>query len=240
MRPVDLIGIWDVMHSGGEATDVLLVAAGDLRLWHQSCRLFGGWDANTAGMFVAHIFGSSGRCEQVAAPGWLTRTTGFRHGETGPVLLDSAGDVTARLRPGAAAPPDPHTAADRLEPPEVTDEVRARYASPAPLPDGWFPAGASDLTGRWLPTDPPTSQAYVELHASGAWHGYDGCNRSGGRWVAGPDGLLLALSGFQTLIACDNIPIDGWLVGAARAALADGDLVLFDHAGDEIARLHRA
>lgn len=239
VSPVDLIGIWDVVDSGADAADVLLFAPRELRLWHQSCRLFGGWDANAAGMFVAHVFGSSGRCERIEAPNWLARTTGFRHDEAGPVLLDSAGEVTARLRPRAAAPPDPNTAAG-VEPPEVTDGVRARFAPPAPLPGGWARAGASDLVGRWLPADPPTTRAYVELHPSGAWRGSDGCNHSGGRWVAGPDGLLLAISGPHTLIACDNIPIDGWLVGAARAALADGDVVLFDRAGDEIARLRRA
>jgi hypothetical protein len=40
-------------------------------------------------------------------------------------------------------------------------------------------------------------------------------------------------------MACDNVPISGWLAEARRAGLDGAELVLFDGAGKELGRLRR-
>lgn len=243
--PVALIGAWEVAETGetGEPGDhSIRLALGQLRVWRECGTVTGTWRAETSGLFVADTSGGSAGCTSAgepAAPGWLDRASYFQlEGET-PVLLDAQGELTARLLPGAELAPEPDLAASEVEPPEVTDEVREALAPAAPLPPELAPAGPDTLAGRWAPAD-AGSPAYLELAAGGDWQGFDGCNEFEGRWTAGSDGAIVAVMGPSTMMGCDNIPVGGWLAGAARAGL-DGDvLVLFDLRGEEVGRLQPA
>jgi hypothetical protein len=234
--PVELIGTWAVEDPSGTDQGVIRLSPADFRWWSECGRIWGTWKANPAGMWVGYGFASSGPGCDPGTPDWMARAVAFRPGPEGVNLIDVDGEVTARLRPGATPPPDPNLAPSKATPPEVTDEVRERYTPPADLPSGLDPADSAALIGRWRPAD-RGGRAFVELEADGSWRGSDGCNSEGGRWVAGPDGLLLAVQGISTLIGCDNVPVGGWLVRAARAGLDGDDLVLVDRAGAEIGRL---
>jgi hypothetical protein len=243
--PVDLIGSWTLAEVAGEGDSVIRLALNEVRVWRDCGILSGSWRADSYGQFVAYIAGYSESCGSADAstPEWLSRATSFAVDGDARLLLDAQGDVTARLLPGAEPTPGPNLAPSEAEPPVVTDELRRALAPAAPLPPELDPAGADALTGRWVPADGSTSSMdtpYVELAADSGWQGSDGCNGYNGRWIAGPDGALLAVSGGLTLVGCDNVPVGGWLAGASRAGLAGDVLVLLDAHGDELGRLRRA
>jgi hypothetical protein len=223
MDPTILIGSWQVADAGGQSGAVVQFGAGDVQVRADCGRLLGSWRANPLGMFVAGIHGWDGQCTGNTAPQWLATATGFRDHGDGPQLLDRDGQVTARLVPAGTRQPG---------------ESPQPYATPAPLPPGLVPADAASLLGRWHPVESPASKAFLELAHSGEWSGSDGCNGQGGRWVAGPDGALLATSGVTTLMACDNqVPVGSWLSTAARAGFDGTELVLLDVDGNPVGRL---
>ena len=236
--PVELIGDWAVEDSTGTDQGVIRLSPGDFRWWWSGCGRIGTWTANPAGMWVGYAYATSGPgCDAPGTPRWMAQAVAFRPVPEGVTLIDVDGEVTARLRPSATPPPGPTMAPSRTTPPEVTDDVRERYAPPADLPPGLDPADSAALIGTWRPADGAGVGVFLQLDRDGSWHGSDGCNQQGGRWVAGPDGLLLAVSGPSTLIGCDNVPVGGWLTQATRAGLDGEDLVLVDRTGAEIARL---
>lgn len=234
--PVELIGIWAVADPAGTDQGVIRIAPDGFSWWPECGHIAGTWRANPAGMWVGYVHSWGPGCDPTDTPGWMARAVAFRPGPAGVDLIDVDGETTARLRPGATPPPGPGVAPSEVAPPEVTDEVRDRYAPPADLPSGLAPADSAALVGRWRPADQGAG-AFVQLDPDGSWHGSDGCNQQGGRWVAGQDGLLLAVSGFSTLIGCDNVPVGSWLTQAARAGLDGDDLVLVDRAGAQVGRL---
>lgn len=213
------------MTAAGESDATLRLEPGQLEARAECGELLGSWRANRYGMFVALVHGSDSGCVAGPTPGWLDGSTGFRYEGGSPVLLDRDGEVIARLS-GAG------------DLPEIDDEVREQYAPPAPLPDGLPPVDDAQLLDRrWYPADPPGA-AYLEFAGHGSWSGLDGCNHQGGRWVSGPDGALLAVSGVNTLMACDGqVPVGSWLTAAARAGLDGDELVLLDTGGEEVGRL---
>ena len=177
---------------------------------------------------------------------WLTSVTGFAEAEGGYELLDAQGDAVATLTVDGAPPETPGLDDSVREAPEVTPEIEAMFAEPAPLPAGVEPV--TELVGRWLPVVPPadgdeaeqpTTEPFVEFVADGTWTGSDGCNGHGGRWAATPEGSLIATAGPSTLIFCEGAPVGVWMSTAASAGLADEQLVLFDNAGTELGRLAR-
>lgn len=244
--PVGLIGSWTLTGLADQSGDTAIrLALGDVRVWRDCGVLSGTWRANEYGQFVAYIGGYSGDCGSapVTTPEWLSRATSYDVDGEARLLLDAQGQPVARLEPGAAPAPGSDMAPELAAPPEVTDEVRRALAPAAPLPAGLTPADASTLTGRWVPDDAALrgmENPYLELAADGSWQGSDGCNGQAGRWVAGPDGALLAAVGASTMIGCNNVPVGGWLAGASRAGF-DGDvLVLLDAQGGELGRLQPA
>lgn len=232
--PVGLLGRWRVTtpDPGAELVELRL-EPGSFEVAAECGELLGSWRANPYGMFVALPFGADAACRDSATPGWVEGSFGFRAEDAGFVLLDREGEVTARLGPAGSPTPD------RTGPPEVSQQDRERYALPAALPDDLAPVAAADLVDRrWYPVEPSGGAAYLEFGTNGEWSGFDGCNRQGGRWVSGPDGALLAVSGVSTLIACSlQVPVAGLLVPAARAGLDRDELVLLDPAGEEVGRL---
>lgn len=227
--PVGLLGSWILGGVTGEDGSVVRLALGEIEVGRDCGTIRGSWRANSYGLFVAYIW--SGDCGlDVSTPEWLSRATSFDVDGVERLLLDVQGNVTARLLP-----------AD--EPTVVTDEARQALAPAAPLPPALEPVRADALTGRWVPagsTGGRPETPHVELAADGSWRGSDGCNADSGRWVAGPDGALLAVGGAITLVGCDNIPVGGWLAGASRAGFDADLLVLLDAEGEELGRLRSA
>lgn len=241
--PVDLIGTWRLTDTGDPGDRIVRLGPDDLWVWRE-CGVAGGtWRADHGGRFVAYLSQATGGCADPGAftPDWLARTVSFEVAGAERVLRDADGAVTARLLPGAEPTPGPDLAPSLVAPPEVTDEVREAFAPAEPLPPALVPPAAEELVGRWVPELQPASAepAYVSLSADGSWEGSDGCNRQAGRWVAGPDGVLLAVAGPSTMIGCDNVPVGGWLAATWRAGL-DGDrLVLLDREGGQLGTLVR-
>lgn len=241
--PVALIGLWTVKDAESEAEGtVLRVAPDSLSLWRECGTLMGGWRADTAGLFVADVHGSTGcPMSDPLTPEWLESATAFQVTGEERVLLDLRGEPVARLLPGGKPEPDPNMAASEAEPPVVTEEARQALARTAALPAALNAPDRGALVGRWVPASGGRGSgpkpAHVELRADGSWTGSDGCNGLGGRWVAGADGALLATSGVSTMIGCDNAPIGEWLASARRVGLDGETLVLVDAAAKEIGRL---
>lgn len=240
--PVALIGLWTVKDAEGEAAGtVLRVAPDSLSLWRDCGTLMGGWRADTAGLFVADVHGSTG-CGGADAlnPAWLEGAVAFQVAGEERVLLDLRGEPVARLLPGGKPAPNPNMAASEAEPPVVTEEARQTLARTAALPAGLDAPDRGALVGRWVPEGGRGNgpkPAHVELQPDGKWTGSDGCNGLGGRWAAGADGALLVTSGVSTLIGCDNAPIGEWLGTARRVGLDGETLVLVDATAKEIGRL---
>lgn len=239
--PTALIGMWSVTAAEGEEKgSVLRIAPEGMSLWRDCGTLMGNWRADTAGLFVADMYGSTGCAPETPMPGWLRAAVAYQIEGDERVLLDDQGKPVARLLPGGKPAPNPNVAPEEAQPPVVTDEARRSLARAAALPAGLSAAERGALVGRWVPEGSRglgAKRAYVELRADGDWKGSDGCNGLGGRWGAGQDGSLLATSGVSTLIACDNAPIGEWLSAARRAGLDGETLVLVDAEGKELGRL---
>jgi hypothetical protein len=182
----------------------------------RSCgALTGAWRADASGLFVGHVFGSTG-CQLPIepAPGWLLRAAAFRLDGTDRLLVAPDGTVAARLRP-VASPDAP--------PPTPTDQQRREYGAPAALPRNLVPAGRQALIGRWLPAGSmSTDRPNLEFLADTAWRGSDGCNGHGGRWVTGADGALLGSGGPSTDMGCPGVPVGAWMADVRRAGLDGG------------------
>lgn len=243
--PVALVGNWTLAEVAEEPSGILRIAPDQIQLFGRCGMLVGSWRADAAGLFVAGTFGASGAegvagCEKAAesTPPWLRRVTSYRLVGGTPVLLDNQGAPVARLLPGAKPTAGPNLAASEVAPPEITDEVRRRFAPAAALPARLTPADRDRLVGKWVPARGPRT-AYVEFRADGEWRGSDGCNGQAGRWVAGPAGALLATTGFSTLIGCDSAPVGAWLSSTWRAGLDGETLVLLDAGAEEVGRMRR-
>ncbi|WP_428963196.1 META domain-containing protein [Micromonospora fluostatini] len=245
-EPTGLIGSWTVAGVEGAAGSVLRLAPDGLTLV-ADCVRRGQWRAHPDGLFVAYLSSLDGDRGCTGAdpvtPGWLSRATGFRSDGDARVLVDEQEQVVARLQPGARPTAGPYLPPADTEPPVVTDEARRRLDPAARLPGTLVVPGRDGVLGRWVPASGALGgprAAYVELRADGEWRGSDGCNGQAGRWVLGPAGAFLAVTGPTTLIGCANVPVASWLDDARRVGLADGVLVLVDGQGTETARLTRA
>jgi META domain len=239
--PLRLIGSWRL--EGADEQGAVLRLAGDgvdLSVFRRCGLLSGHWRADENGLFVGQVSGTIG-CppSELATPEWLARVSRYRVDGDSPVLLDERGAVIARLRAGADPTPVPtYMRPEDAEPPTVTDQARRRFVPAAPLPAGLTPAEPAALVGRWELADP--RKPFLEFRVDGSWDGSDGCNRSSGRWVLGPGGAILTVSGPTTLIGCDSPSAPGWLGEARRVAIDGGTLVLVGGDGREVGRLPRA
>jgi hypothetical protein len=247
-----LIGNWYVTGDGVEPGLMATVDAGEFRVWQKCGAAFAQWRASTSGLFAAGVSGWSGPCGDRPDLPWLDTATGWQPDGDGIVLVAGDGSTLARLAPGATPKADKNTLGSLADPPVVTDEIRAILnASPSMGSGTTSSATRSMLVGSWVAVRPspspssalgsPAEAPGFTLRDDGTWRGTDGCNGSGGRWNADPEGRIIASSGPSTLVGCNSINAPGWL-GAALLAGFDGDnvLVLFDYQGVELGRLTRA
>lgn len=251
--PLALIGLWTITEADEEKGAILRLAE-RLTLFRACGYIAGTWRASADGLFVGHTAsGGPGRrpgvtptgpCASgpgdVTTPGWLRRVSGFRQDGDAQLLLDEQGETVARLVPGARLTPGPNLDAMGTAPPVVDDDARRVMAPASPVPTNLRPAVRSDLPGRWVAAeDLWNDAAFVEFAPNNEWHGSDGCNAQGGRWVFGSAGALLATDGPSTMIGCDGMLVGLWLRHTYRAGF-DGDvLVLLDQTGKEVGRLLR-
>ncbi|WP_232664374.1 META domain-containing protein [Pseudonocardia sp. TRM90224] len=232
--PLQLVGTWTVHDAGYGDGAVVHVWAGRFTVI-DDCLQFGGpWRAGWTGDLIAGVTMTSG-CRK-AVPEWVTKATKVSINGTERMLTGADGTVAARLVASDAPPPEyePTPAST------VTDEVRAEWGRPAPLPQHLRPVSPAALAGRWTPERKTDSQPFLDFATDGTWTGSDGCNRTAGRWIVALDGTLLATDLLeQTLIGCDNLPVGTWLTGARRAGLDGETLVLLAADGTETGRLTR-
>ncbi|MBN0041822.1 META domain-containing protein [Cellulosimicrobium cellulans] len=241
--PVGLVGMWRVSGAEGEGPDTWLrLDAGRYMLWG-GCDGYveGGWEAAGRAFVASDPYGAVAACgaDGIREVPWLRAVVAYEPAGEGWRLLDADGDVVAGLRVDGAPAPIPDAAEHDARAPEVTDDVRAAFDDPAPLPDGLAPAAVRDVVGRWEPSGSFATDPHVVFHEDGTWSGSDGCNGAGGAWALDDGGRLLATAGPQTLMACDGAGVPGAVSGAARAASDGGRLVLLDADGTEIVRLVR-
>jgi hypothetical protein len=248
--PAQLVSTWTVVTPPSDAGANLLIGnrvdAG-LGLF-LSCGLMSGeWRANAHGMFIASEDGGDGDCfsnQSDPWPRWLDATAFRSDGVGDLLLLDPSGAILARLQPGGHPTTGPNDSGEFASPPVVSPTMRDSFKEPEPLPDGVSPASASDVLGRWLPLpgDRPggSDRAYVTFEADGRYSGSDGCNGTGGRYVMGADGLILATSGGSTLIGCENSPLSSWPSESGRVGLRDGHLIFVDPDGHILGEAVRA
>jgi hypothetical protein len=250
--PTRLVGSWHLAATGEEPDAILTIGdreSGELVLFRRCGMFFGEWRANPHGLFIGAFDGGDGSCYQGSprpAWPWLGRVVGFRRDGSTMLLLDRTGATVARLTPGAHPHAGPNDSARYADPPVVTNAIRDKVRDPAPLPAGLRPATSSDVLGRWLPVvgheqqSPVADRAYIAFGRDGRYTGSDGCNGAGGRYLVGPEGLLLATAGVSTAIGCTNSPVSAWPTRAGRVGLRHGRLVFVSPPGTILGETARA
>jgi heat shock protein HslJ len=228
--------MWTLADAGAEAGTVVGLTPGELTIYQECGGLMAAWRADAQGLFVGSLAASTDACDPETRVGWLDKAAAYRLDGRNVVLLDVDGRTVARLV-ASGEPPRP----DR-ESFEVTEQVRNSFGPAASLPARLRVAGHKELLGRWVPIGekwgtpkPP----HLELRADGRWLGWDGCNGSGGGWVLGSAGTVLATTGPSTLIGCDGAPVNAWLSSARLAGFDGATLVLLDQDAKELGRLRR-
>lgn len=230
--PVDLVGLWRVSEAADEGADTWLrLDARELVLWRDCGYLSGAWHADSVA-FLATISASSGACAdagEMATADWLTSAWSYEATDIGWQLLDREGSPVAELTQDGAPEPVDNAPQEWTQPPEITDETRAAFEDPAPLPDDREPVTEDALIGRWEPvTDHPTDP-FLEFGADGSWSGSDGCNGLGGGWRLDGD-LLIATAGPQTAIGCAGEDLT--VMGRLRASVESHRLTVYDITGE--------
>lgn len=244
--PLALVGTWRVEAAGEEPGAVLQIGR-EFTLWRHCGYFFGGWRANRDGLFLTYVSSSADACFPNTGPdptkGWWVRVTKFSVAGETRELLDADGVKVARLLPEGSVGPD--LVAHEPEPAPLNEvRLRQELRPVAPLPSGLSAADHAMLIGRWVPTSDPRASRhetpYLQLSADGSWSSSDGCNGGMGAWLSGPNGDVLAVGGFSTLIGCNNLNVDGWLTQASKAGFDGSVLVLLDADGHRTGRLRRA
>lgn len=239
---IGLVNLWRVANAAGESAETWLrLDANEFQLWRDCGLVMGSWDA-TDSLFLAGVNSASGECATEALPAvdWLESATSFAKTADGYELRANDGEVVASLTIDGAPQPTDTAAELYAQPPEITDDVRSRFAVPAPLGDDFDPAAADALAGRWVPVEKTPTDPHAEFNADGTWTGSDGCNGASGRWTVAESGEFLATSGPSTLMYCEGAPVPAWVAQASAAGLDDaGQLHLFDSSGTALGSLIR-
>lgn len=241
-EPWDLVGLWRVSGAEGESADTWLrigAQPDDLTLWRECGYQSGTWAAG-GGSVLFDIYTAHEECVeggQIPVVVWLADAVAYSATADGWALRAADGTVTARLTVDGAPPSHPDLSDDYREPPVIGAAEREKLTVTSPSTDA-APAAASDLVGRWVPEGPAVAtDPHLVVEENGTWTGSDGCNGFGGRWASTTPGSLVSTIGASTLIGCEGSGAPA-MFGQARSVALDGStLVLFDAAGDEVARL---
>ncbi len=239
--PLQLVGTWRVMDTGGSVAPYVSIGDGGLVVWASCGQMMGEWRADQRGSFVGELDGGNSVCFDAGLnPRWLTSAVAYRLTGSDELLLDTNGQVAGRLVPASVPRALPKGLARSYLHPRMSRWVRKDYIQDnGPLPSGVIPATRSQLVGRWVPFDLPLDHApgsYLTLSKDGSWTG--GC--TGGRWAAGRGGALVDVSLPNDLMFCNAVDVELWLNNTTEAGFQGRTLVLVDAAGHVVGRLQRA
>ena len=240
---IGLVNLWKVTDAAGEAQEMWLrLDVNEFQLWGDCGVIWGSWRA-TDSLFLADANSPTFDCpaiDSIPAVDWLESAISFAETSDGYELLSDDGEVVASLTIDGAPEPIDTAAEFYTQPPEITAEVRAQFAVPAPLGADFAPASVDALQGRWTPTEKAPTDPHVEFNSDETWIGSDGCNGGSGRWTVADSGEFLATSGPSTLMWCEGAPVPTWVAQASAAGFdAAGVLHLFDSAGTTLGTLTR-
>jgi len=241
--PAALVGTWHVEATGEPASSVLVL--GEQAALQRSCgSLDVVWRADPAGIFLGGSDSGDSPCFPASGQPvitWLTTATSFRvNGDGTRSLLSPDGTILARLLPGAKLR-GATAIRSAIDPPALTDTLRAQFAAPAPLPAEYRAPMAVELLGIW---SPPSfgigrDQPNATFKADGSWSGSDGCNGVSGRWAVASGGDWAATAGGSTLVGCNGSDAASMVPRAQQVGLDGTALVFFDSHGKELTRLVR-
>jgi hypothetical protein len=239
--PLQLVGTWRVIDTGERLAPYVSIGDGGLVVWASCGQMMGEWRADQHGSFVGELDGGNSVCFGTGLnPRWLISTVAYRPTGSDELLLNTNGQVAARLVPASVPQALPKGLARSYLHPTMSASIRRDYIQDnGPLQSALIPATPRQLVGRWVPFGVPLDHApgsYLTLSADGSWTG--GC--TGGRWAAGRGGALVDVSRPSDLMFCNAVDVEVWLNNTTEAGFQGRTLVLVDAAGDVTGRLRRA
>lgn len=248
-----LVGTWSVTGAAVAAGQTVTVSPFELRVWVPCGHVSGSWRATTTGLFAGDVYSWSGGCSPGLRFPWLDTAAGWRPDGSSFRLVDAQGQDVAVWAPAPAPTDEAYAGIPVPDQASLSDEDR-RIMNTSPTMGAGIETVATRelLVGSWSAVPPQSAppdggpgaewpEASLTLDEDGTWSGTDGCNGGRGRWNADDGGSIIATSGPQTLVGCNNIDAPRWLGSAFLAGFTDdGALVLLDHQGAELGRLTRS
>jgi len=234
-QAIELVGMWHVTGIEGDpAATFLRIDARELLLFTPCGAEYGSWrvagtdllmSVGTVTALAEQDAGATGvECAGDAGTAtvpWVDSVDSYRAAGDGSfTLLDGSGEPVATLAEDGAPEPDPNLPEDFLRAPEITEDTRAWFTEGRPLPAD--ATAATDLVGRWIPTEKTgdLTDPFVTFAGDGSYEASDGCNGGAGRWELGADGVFLATSGPSTLMFCEGAAVPLWISQATIATSA--------------------
>jgi hypothetical protein len=244
-NPLALVGRWSVK-GAGEPAGTTLILGDQLTVFEACGALFGEWRAGHDGAFISYVDGGDRACfrqaHDLSVP-WLSHVTSYRVQGSSRLLLNSSGQVVARLSPGGRPKVSRHDDPSEADAPTRTRALRTTLAPSPSLPAGLHPATKGRLVGRWRALGPHrgSPKGFVQFGTNGAWRGSDGCNGATGQYAIDDSGrLIITPGGFNGLVGCVSSPAQYWAEQARAAGIdSHGDLVLFSVHGKLLGHLAR-
>jgi len=258
-QAIELVGMWSVTGLDEDPADTFLRIDAREVLLFTSCGVeYGSW--RVAGTDLLMSVGTAaavaadspepteGECAGDGVAGtvpWVDSVDSYSAAGDGSfTLLDDTGEPVATLVEDGAPKPAPNLSDDFLHAPEITEDTRAWFVEGQPLPAD--ATAATDLVGRWIPTEKTgdLTDPFVTFAGDGSYEASDGCNGGAGRWKLGADGVFLATSGPSTLMFCEGAAVPLWISQATIATSATdaaglGTVTLLDATGTTLGALVR-
>lgn len=238
-----LLGTWTLTDAPTAGSETLHIDGQSLTV-QRDCGQISWQFAASGGLLAVSGAGGDETCfltadRQPLSPdtSWGDTLRGYRAVEGGWELLDGSGAVAGRL----AADEGGGASAPLLD----DDLQRMLLSDPAPLGSSWTPATHDDLLGTWTAVGDAQNEGATITFRDGDYVVSD-CHaaadslpstRQGPAWT-GDGRLFVTPTLFMTYVACvPTFSVD--LSRVRTIAIADGQLLLFDPAGAELARLER-
>jgi hypothetical protein len=243
--PLALVGRWSV-RAAGEPAGTTLILGDQLTVFEACGALSGEWRAGHDAAFISYVDSGDGACfretHSLSVP-WLSHVTSYRVQGQNRLLLNTSGQVVARLSPGGRPKVSRHDSPSEADAPKLTPALRATLAPSPSLPTGLRSATRATFVGRWRALGPHrgSPKGFVQFEATGAWRGSDGCNGAAGQFDIDNSGrLIITPGGINGAVGCEISPAPQWAESARLAGFdSRGDLVLLDVHGKVLGHLAR-
>jgi hypothetical protein len=246
------VGLWELKNAEGEESDWLGFDGFDLTVL-RSCGEVSWRTAATRGLLVTGIAGGSQSCFRAAGESgleidddWGQSLAAYRPAGDGWELLDDDGVVVGSLTAPADIPSEvSELGLDTL--PFQDERMFEALRDPAPIPSPWTAATTDQLLGTWATVgdeqQPPATISfraddYVIADCYTMADGRDPGRARGDDWNG--DGELFVAPPVVALASTCGGPSLPFDASSIRSIAYDaGELVLFDGASSELARLER-